>query len=111
MQENDIQYIKTIIGAIEKIENFTESFASVVEFQKAKLNYDAVMLNFVVISEMVVKISDDAKSANKHVAWEQVKLTEDKAVHFYLGVDIGYIWRIIKSQLPIFKKQLQSIPI
>jgi len=54
----DRNYILNIIDAIEKIQDYTLPFLSGEDFINDSKTFDATMMNFIVIGEMALKISD-----------------------------------------------------
>jgi len=111
MNENDKHCIKSILGAIDKIQKFTENFKTAEEFCEHELNYDAVALNFVVVSEMVAKLSDEFKQKFNNISWENVKIVEDKVTNTFIGTNVDYLWIVVKKHIPIFKAVLEKLPL
>jgi uncharacterized protein with HEPN domain len=64
MQTKDQHCLESIIEATDKILEYTSGFNSADEFDNDHLIFDATMMNFVVIGEMVNKLSDDFKIAH-----------------------------------------------
>jgi uncharacterized protein with HEPN domain len=59
MPDKDIYCLETILEAIERIIEYTSDYNSADEFNKDYRNFDATMMNFVVIGEMVEKLSEE----------------------------------------------------
>lgn len=98
-----------IMDAINAIEQYTVSFVSVDDFHAARINFDAVMMNFILIGEMVDRISEVFKTAHPEVDWKQIKGLRNIIAHDYFGVDAEEIWQIIRKQLPSFKKNIEKL--
>ena len=111
MNENDKYCIQTIFGAIDKIQKFSENFKTAEEFCKHDLNYDAVALNLVVVSEMVSKLSDEFKLKFNYITWEMVKIVEDKVTNTFIGTNVDYLWKVIRNHIPHFKYELEKLPL
>jgi hypothetical protein len=63
-----------MLDAIEKIRAYTISFKSAEEFNEDSKAFDASMMNFIVIGEMAVKISDDLKDkTSSDIDWSVSK--------------------------------------
>ena len=43
------------------------------------------------------------------VSWREIIGTRDKMIHHYFGIDLEMVWKIIKEDLPILKKQIEKI--
>ena len=61
MLTKDHHCLESIIEAVDRIIEYTSGFDSADDFNNDYRNFDATMMNFVVIGEMVDKISDDFK--------------------------------------------------
>ncbi len=79
------------------------------QFQKDYLRFDATLMNFIVIGEMVGKLSTDLKDNNKDVDWEKIHAFRNVLAHDYFGVLEKEVWEIIKKDLPPFKKAIEKI--
>ncbi len=98
-----------ILEAIEKIERYSEPFDDDDDFYHHEMNFDAVMMQFVVIGEMVLKLDDKWKQQHQKVPWKEIKDFRNIVAHDYFGIDSVEIWSIIKEHIPTLKQQIQSI--
>ncbi|MGB7567300.1 MAG: HepT-like ribonuclease domain-containing protein [Chitinivibrionales bacterium] len=98
-----------ITDAINAIEQYTVSFASADDFYAARINFDAAMMNFIVIGEMVDRISETFKAAHPDIDWKQIKGLRNIIAHDYFGVDAEELWQIIRKQLPALKKNMEKL--
>ena len=58
------------------------------------------MMNFVVIGEMVDKLSEDFKNDNSEVEWIKIKGFRNIVAHDYFGIDAKEVWQIIIDKIP-----------
>jgi len=63
-------------------------------------------MNFVVIGEMVDKISDELKSKHPEIEWIKIKGFQNIVAHDYFGIDAEEVWQIIKNKIPALKSDL-----
>jgi uncharacterized protein with HEPN domain len=98
-----------ITEAIQAIEQYTAAFSSADELFESKVNFDAVMMNFILIGEMVERISDAFKMSHTEVDWKQIKGLRNIIAHDYFGVDAEEIWQIIRGHLPGLKTALSNL--
>ncbi|MDD5673848.1 MAG: DUF86 domain-containing protein [Chitinivibrionales bacterium] len=98
-----------ISDAIQAIDQYTAPFSSADEFYAKRVNFDAVLMNFIVIGEMVDRISDAFKTAHSEVDWVQIKGLRNIIAHDYFGVDAEEIWQIIKRYLPSLKQTVSIL--
>ena len=101
--------LKSLLEAIQKIENFVEGVNSADEFFKLTEKFDAVLMNFIVIGEMVDRLSEDFKENNSQVDWRKIKGFRNIIAHDYLGVDAEEVWQIITNHLSKLKVKIKEI--
>ena len=76
MLTKDHHCLESIIEAVDRIVEYTSGFNSADDFNNDYRNFDATMMNFVVIGEMVDKISDDFKNGHDNIEWIRLKVLE-----------------------------------
>jgi uncharacterized protein with HEPN domain len=64
MRTKDQHCLEAIIESIDRIIEYTSGFESADDFNNDHLNFDATMMNFVVIGEMADKLSENFKKTN-----------------------------------------------
>jgi uncharacterized protein with HEPN domain len=109
MSSKDRANLLAILDAIRKIESFTASIRSAAEFHNSEMAFDATLMDFVFIGEMVARISVELKAQHLEMDWQQIKDFRNLVAHDYLGIDAEEVWQIIQNDLPTLKKQLQQI--
>ena len=109
MLTKDQHCLEAIIEAIDRINEYTTAFNSADEFNNDHLNFDATMMNFVVIGEMVEKITDDLKNEHKNIEWVKIKGFRNLVAHDYFGIDAEEVWQIIKTKIPMLKSDISKI--
>ena len=73
-------------------------------------SFDASMMNFIVIGEMVDKLSEDLlNETSGKIDWLKVKGFRNIVAHNYFGVDAEEVWQIINGSLMKLKEDLESI--
>ena len=103
--------IQSILEAIEKIEVFTGSITSTEEFFSNQLVFDACLMNFIVIGEMIARMDEGFKKKYPVIEWDKIKALRNIVAHEYFGVDAEEVWQIIRNKLPELKRQILSIGI
>jgi uncharacterized protein with HEPN domain len=109
MLTKDHHCLESIIEAIDRIIEYTSGFDSADDFNNDYRNFDATMMNFVVIGEMVDKISDDFKKGHDNFEWIKIKGFRNIVAQDYFGIDAEEVWQIIKSKIPNLKIQIQIL--
>lgn len=109
MHEKDVINIKDCLFAIEKINKYLSDINSEEAFFSDTETYDAVLMNFIVISEACGRLSNDLKEENKKIEWTKIKGFRNLIAHDYFGLDVREIWSIIIKYLPSLKLDLERI--
>jgi uncharacterized protein with HEPN domain len=109
MLNKDLNYLKSILDAVKKIELYSNSVKSADELYNDSKSFDAVMMNFMIIGEMVSKLSEEFKSKHSQIEWWKIKGLRNIVAHDYFGVDAEEIWQIIENKLPELKTFTKKI--
>jgi len=109
MVEKDRQSLLGIIEAIDKILSYVSEFKSPDEFFEHTINFDAVLMNFVVVGEMVDRLSEEFKNQYANIDWFKIKGFRNIIAHDYFGVDAEEVWQIIKDHLVELKSDIENI--
>ena len=56
-------------------------------------------MNFIIIGEMVSKLSDDFKNIHNKTDWNRIKDFRNLVAHDYIGIDAEEVWQIITNDL------------
>ncbi|MEA3276157.1 MAG: HepT-like ribonuclease domain-containing protein [Pseudomonadota bacterium] len=62
-----------------------------------------------VIGEAASKISEDARSANKHLPWTAIVGMRNRLVHGYFDIDTDIVWRTVTEEIPDLLSRLREI--
>jgi uncharacterized protein with HEPN domain len=111
MPKNDRANLLAILDAITKVQKYVQGFAESDELYRDSKSFDAVMMNFVFIGEMVDRISDRTKIDHPEVDWKQIKDFRNIIAHNYLGIDAEEVWQIVQNHVPKLQTELSAIVI
>ena len=109
MLTKDHHCLESIIEAIDRVIEYTSVFESADDFNNDHRNFDATMMNFVLIGEMVDKLSDDFKKKYSEIEWIKIKGFRNIVAHDYFGIDAEEVWQIIKNKIPSLKTEIQLL--
>jgi uncharacterized protein with HEPN domain len=109
MLTKDQHCLESIIEATDRIMEYTSGIKSADDFNDDYRNFDATMMNFVVIGEMIDKISDEFKKKHPEVEWVKIKGFRNLVAHDYFGIDAEEVWQIIKTKIPTLRSDIKSL--
>ena len=99
-----------MLDSIDKIKQYSLPFTSADGFWDATQAFEASLMNFIIIGEMVEKLSDELIDASKHeIDWFKIKGFRNILAHNYFGVDAEEVWQIIHNSLPKLETQLKEL--
>jgi uncharacterized protein with HEPN domain len=76
------------------------------DFLDSKQFQDSVIRRIEIIGEAIKNIPGDFKSTHENIPWKEITGMRDILIHQYFGVDLELTWEVIKTDLPILKKQI-----
>lgn len=100
--------IADILESIAKIKRYTAGLPEK-QFLADEKSADAVVRNLEIIGEAANHLPENFKNLHPQVAWTKIVGLRHRIVHDYFGVDLKIIWRIVRNELPLLKKELLSI--
>jgi uncharacterized protein with HEPN domain len=109
MLAKDLHCLESVIEAIDRILEYTSKYKNADEFNEDYRNFDATMMNFVIIGEMIGKLSKDFIHQNPGVEWQKIKGLRNIVAHDYLGIDAEEVWQIVKNNIPKLKTDILLI--
>jgi uncharacterized protein with HEPN domain len=99
-----------MLDAIDKINEYTSVFTSADAFYGITQVFDATLMNFIVVGEMVDKLSEELKNATRnYLDWNRIKSFRNILAHNYFGVDAEEVWQIIHDSLPKLRTHLEEL--
>jgi len=99
-----------MLDSIKRIHEYSANFKDADGFYNDTKSFDASMMNFIVIGEMVDKLSEDLLTATSDkIDWLKVKGFRNIVAHNYFGIDAEEVWQIINGSLIKLKEDLESI--
>ena len=109
MSEKDKLNILTLLDAIDKITKYSSGYENADDFYENERDFDASMMNFIIIGEMVSRLSDKFVEENSPVDWFKIRGFRNIVAHDYFGIDAEEVWQIIKTHLSQLENDLHAI--
>ena len=104
---NDELSLQSILIAIDTIMEYSSSSHTADDFYHDKKSFDACMIHFINIGEMIDRLSTDFKMSHQNIPWKEIKDFRNLVAHNYFGIDADEIWDIIQNHLPVLKQNIQ----
>ena len=101
-------FIKDILDAIEKIEEFVAGM-DFEEFRDDDKTVSAVVRKLEIIGEATKNIPDEVRQKYPKLPWREMAKIRDKLIHGYFVVDHQIVWKVIEEELPLLKLQIEKI--
>jgi uncharacterized protein with HEPN domain len=99
-----------MLDSIKKIQEYSDNFNNADEFYNDSKSFDAAMMNFIVIGEMVDKLSWKLiNDTSIKIDWSKVKGFRNIIAHNYFGIDAEEVWQIINDSLVKLKIELENL--
>ncbi|MEI6047797.1 MAG: DUF86 domain-containing protein [Bacteroidota bacterium] len=95
----DILYLKDIQTSMGRIAEYIEE-NDFITFKKDYKTVDAVIRNFEIIAEATKNLSEDIRTQNPEIPWDEMYYLRNRVAHEYFGIDYEIIWDIAKNYLP-----------
>lgn len=108
MRKDSLIFIGHISESIEKIEKFIKDISKT-DFEKDEMRQGAIIREIEIIGEAVRNLPKDFINKYSSIPWKQIIGMRDKLIHHYFGVDFNLIWKVIKEDIPILKKEINEI--
>lgn len=103
---NNKLHLLAILEAIEKIGEYSNEFNNGEDFYYDSKSFDATMMQFVIIGEMITKLDEAFKIQHSNIPWIKIKDFRNIIAHDYFGIDSDEIWDIIQNKIKPFKKDI-----
>lgn len=107
MSEHDRPYLRHILDAIARIEEYTQEGKQA--FDTTAIIQDGVLRNIEVIGEAVKNLSVELKAEHPSIPWQQIGRMRDKVIHHYFGVDLDLVWEVVNRHIPPLRREVEEM--
>lgn len=101
-------FIEDILNSIKNIEEFSKNLNKE-KFSKDNLRQSAIIRQLEIIGEAVKGIPNSFREKYSKIAWKDIAGFRDVLSHAYFGVNLDRVWKIIESDLPKLKEEVNKI--
>lgn len=109
MLTKDRQALLGILEAIAKIDSNVRHIKNGDDLFNQPVLFDATLMNFIVIGEMVSRLSEDFIAENQQINWAQIKGFRNIIAHDYFGVDAEEVWQISTTHISRLHEQIAAL--
>ena len=109
MLTKDQHCLESILESIDRIIEYTTGLEAADDFNNDHRIFDATMMNFVIIGEMVDKLSEEFRREHSKIEWIKIKGFRNIVAHDYFGIDAEEVWQIIKNKIPALKVDIEIL--
>ena len=105
---NDTLYVKDMHEAVLDIASFVDGY-DFARFSGDKKTIAAVLRNFEILGEAASRVPDDMRELAPEIDWRGIKDFRNVIAHFYRGVDLDLVWKLIATRLPKLTADLGAL--
>jgi len=109
MSHNPKFELFALIESIDKINLYPQEFKNADDFYHDQKSFDACMMQFVVIGEVISRLDEEYKKEHSEIPWQKIKDFRNIIAHDYFGIDADEIWDIIYSKLLPLRSSIESL--
>jgi len=101
--------LQELLISIEKIELYSQNFKNSDDFYHDQKSFDASMMQFIVIGEIISRLDTNYKEQNSHIPWQKIKDFRNIIAYDYFGIDADEIWDIVQNKLLPLRKEIAKL--
>lgn len=79
------------------------------EFLEDAKTQSAVLHQLLILGEAVKRLSPEFRATHPKVPWRLIAGTRDKLIHFYEGVDLEEVWKMVTFDLPELIRSIELL--
>ena len=109
MSDKDRPNLLAMLEAIGQIQLYTAEVTNADQFLENRIVFDATLMNFLVLGEVSIRISEVVKAQHSDVQWAKIKGFRNLIAHEYLGIDAEEVWQIVQEDIPELRRSIQHM--
>lgn len=99
----------SLLEAIDKIKLYSQDFDDADTFYHDQKSFDATMMQFIVIGEIISRLDENFKKSNHQIPWQKIKDFRNIIAHDYFGIDADEIWDIVNNKLLPLQNAIKNL--
>ncbi len=109
MLNKDYYILLSMVEIIDKIIRYTVNYTNANDFYNNERDYDATLMNFIVLGEIIDKLTDEVKDKNPQIEWNKIYGLRNIIAHNYFGVNVDIVWQIALLFIPKLKNNINEL--
>ena len=107
MQHDMIRLRHMMAAAKEAIEFAVDKTRK--DLEKDRILTLAIIKSIEIIGEAASKVTEEFKSENKNIPWDDIINMRHRLIHAYFDVNLDILWQTVNTDLPELAESLKSI--
>jgi uncharacterized protein with HEPN domain len=103
-------FIQDILESIKDIESFSKGLTKE-KFIIDKLKQNAIIRSLEIIGEAAKNVPESFREKYSDIPWRKIAGFRDILSHAYFGVSMDRVWKIIETDLPKLKVEIEKIKV
>jgi len=104
----DDAHLLDILKAARLVIEF-KGAADKAEFLVDAKTQSAILHQLLIIGEAVKRLTPEFRAEHRGVPWKLIAGTRDKLIHFYDGVDLEEVWKMVTADLPELLRLIEPL--
>jgi uncharacterized protein with HEPN domain len=80
-----------------------------IDLENDRIRALAIIKSIEIIGEAASKVTEEFKSENKDIPWNDIINMRNRLIHAYSDVNLDIVWQTVKTDLPHLIKALEKI--
>lgn len=103
--KDDNYFVLKILEEIDLVCSYSEGM-TLNDLRSSPAVFDGIIFRLIQIAEHAEKVSSVFKDDHQEISWRNIKGFRNKLVHDYGSVDINFVYKAIKVDIPTLKEAL-----
>lgn len=106
--KSDRVYLQHMVEAVVLIEGYIVG-KSFEDLPQEPLLQDGLVRQLTIVGEAARRLSPTLQEAHPEIPWSDIVGMRHILIHDYFDVDLQEVWKTVRSDLPVLKKQLEVL--